>query len=79
MPGDPWSLLLLVGADKNNRHNDGIWVIPVDLKCDDKTFGFEIAIQFEREFPGPIKPVPDPGPPPKMKAAEKYVTKVAGE
>jgi hypothetical protein len=78
LPGNPWSLLLLVGSNPANRLSGGEWVIPVMMKFGDETIGFDIAVRFERPFPGPIEPAPDPGPPPAMEAAQKYLSPVAG-
>jgi hypothetical protein len=78
LPGTPSSLLRLVGADPANRLSGGEWVIPVMMKFGDETIGFDIAVRFERPFPGPIEPAPDPGPPPAMEAAQKYLSPAAG-
>ena len=74
LQASPWLLLLLVGADPASRPDDRQCVIPVLLKLGNETVGFDIAIEFERPLPGPLRPVESPGPPPKMAAAEKYLS-----
>ena len=76
LPGSPWSLLLLVGSDSANRLSGGEWIIPVMMQVASETIGFDIAIQFERSFPGPMSPVADPGSQPGMDAARKYLSGV---
>ena len=57
-----------------NRLSGDQWIIPVLMKVARETIGFDIAIQFERAFPGPVAPVPDPGQPRGMRAADKYLS-----
>ncbi|MGD8450407.1 MAG: type VI secretion protein IcmF/TssM N-terminal domain-containing protein [Phycisphaerae bacterium] len=73
LPGSAVSLLLLIGADPANRINGEQWTIPVLLEAADEKIGFDFAIQFERTFPGPCAPMADPGAPPKMTAADRYL------
>ena len=74
LPGSPWSLLLMVGADPANRLSGNEWIIPVLMSVENEAIGFDIAIQFERPFPGPIAPVADPGPVRGMESARAYLS-----
>jgi hypothetical protein len=76
LPGDPWTLLLLIGADEENDLRDNNkWRIPVVIKTSayPDPYAYDIIVQLERPFPGPIQPLAAPGEPPRMGSASRYL------
>jgi hypothetical protein len=76
LPGDPWTLLLLIGADEeNNLRDDNKWRIPVVIKTSayPDPYAYDIIVQLERRFPGPIQPLAAPGELPQMNSAGRYL------
>ncbi len=74
LPRQPLSLLMLIDSRRENRREDGkLCVIPVRIQLGSEVIGFDVGIQFKREYPGVIPPPPDPGAVPKMSSAEKYL------
>ncbi|MBU0640944.1 MAG: hypothetical protein KKB50_18940 [Planctomycetes bacterium] len=77
LAGDPWSLLLLLSADPDNRLANDIWKIPVRIEAGPEPVGFNIALRLGssvRFFPGVIPPPDPPQERPKMTAAGAYLT-----
>lgn len=77
LPGNPWSLLMAMGARHDNDLSDGYWGIPVRMETEVDPLGFVIGLKIgsrQRQFPGVIPPVEDPGPRPKMERAVGYLT-----
>ncbi len=77
LPGNPWSLLMAMGARHDNDLSDGYWGIPVRMETEVDPLGFVIGLKIgsrERPFPGVIPPVEDPGARPKMSRAIGYLT-----
>ena len=77
LPGDPWFLLMAMGARRDNDLGDGYWAIPVRMETGVDPIGFVIGLKIgsrERSFPGVIPPPADPGPRPKMTQADGYLT-----
>jgi hypothetical protein len=77
LPGDPWCLLMALGARADNDLGDGYWKIPVRMETGVDPIGFLIGLRIgsrERPFPGVISPLEDPGPRPTMAEAAGYLT-----
>jgi len=77
LPGDPWSLLMAMGARQDNDLGDGYWKIPVRMETGVDPIGFVIGLRIgsrEQPFPGVIPPLEDPGPRPKMAEVAGYLT-----
>jgi hypothetical protein len=78
LPGNPWMLLMAMGARADNDLRDGYWQIPVRMETAVEPIGFAVGLKIgapDRPFPRVIPPPGDPGPRPKMAAAEKYLTR----
>ena len=78
LPGNPWMLLMAMGARPENDLRDGYWQIPVRMETSVEPIGFAIGLKIgssDRPFPGVIPPLSDPGSRPKMATAEKYLTR----
>jgi len=76
LPGQPWSLLMAMGARADNDLGDGYWKIPVRMETGVDPIGFLIGLRIgsrERPFPGVIPPVENPGPRPAMTTASQYL------
>ncbi|MFQ5806266.1 MAG: type VI secretion protein IcmF/TssM N-terminal domain-containing protein [Phycisphaerae bacterium] len=77
LPGDPWSLLILMGAREDNDLDSGYWKIPVRVFAAGEQLGFLMGLRIgsrQRPFPGPIAPLGAPGALPKMERAAEYFT-----
>jgi hypothetical protein len=78
LPGSPWSLLMAMGAQRDNDLGDGYWRIPVRMETGVDPIGFVIGLRMgsrEQPFPGVIPPLDDPGPRPRMAKAVGYLTR----
>ena len=76
LPGNPWSLLMAIGANPDNDLDNGYWKIPVRIDTRIKQVGFWVGLRIgnrDRPFPGVIPPPAAPGPRPTMTAADKYL------
>lgn len=76
LPGNPWMLLMAIGARRENDLRDGYWQIPVRIETAVEPIGFVVGLKLgtpDRPFPGVIPPLSDPGLLPRMAAAEKYL------
>ncbi len=77
LPPKPASLLALLCNPALATRQEDFWIVPMRIALPDhpqEWCGFVVAIKFERPFPGLIPPPPDPGPVPKMSAAERFLT-----
>jgi hypothetical protein len=79
LPDDPWSLLLLIGSQPENRRDDSKWRVPLKIRVDadgyQATYAYDVIVQFEEGhlFPGPIPPLKPPSQRPKMASASLYL------
>ena len=76
LPGDAWSLLLLIGADEeNDLRDENKWRIPavIQMHAAEFPYAYDVIVQLERQFPGPIQPLAAPGEPPRMDSANRYL------
>lgn len=76
LPGKPWSLLLLIGASRDQRVDDYKYRILIRMQTTatpPETIGFDVGVKFARRYPGPIAPYTDPGPRPTMTKAGPYL------
>ena len=77
LPANPWSLLMAMGTSPDNELDDGCWKIPVRIQAGNETIGFLIGLRIgsrDRPFPGVIPPPDDPGDPPRMAEASRYLS-----
>ena len=76
LPGNPWSLLLLIGADEgNDQRDENKWRIPavIQMRAAELSYAYDVIVQLERQFPGPIQPLAAPGEAPRMDSASRYL------
>lgn len=74
LPGSPWSLLLLIGPPEKQQSDGLKWLIQIRMQqAGSEQVGFDVAIRFDRPYPGPVPPFVDPGPRPTMDKAGAYL------